>query len=63
LHEFDGDGMFAATKDIGSKRASPCYILMQVKNGKYVRVHPTKVGTFDCNPKNVIERKLDLLKE
>jgi Periplasmic binding protein len=63
LHAFDGDGMFAATKDIGSKKASPCYILMQVKNGKYVRVHPTKVGTFDCNPKNVIERKLDLLKE
>jgi len=42
---------------------SPCYILLQVKNGKFVRVHPIKVGTFDCNPRNVIQRKLDLLKE
>jgi len=26
-----------------------------------VRVYPTKPGTFDCSPKNVIQRKLDLL--
>ena len=28
---------------------------------EFVRVFPTKRGTFDCNPKNVIQRKLDLL--
>ena len=48
-------------KDLAAKKISPCYVLLQVKNGKFVRVNPTKVGTFDCNPKNVIQRKLDLL--
>lgn len=63
IHKFDADGILAATQDVAQKKVSPCYILLQVKNGKFVRVHPTKVGTFDCNPRNVIQRKLDLLKE
>ena len=35
-------------------------IRMQVKNGEFVRVHPTKPGTYSCSPKNVVTRKLDL---
>jgi hypothetical protein len=62
VHKFDADGIIAATPDLAAKKISPCYVLLQVKNGKFVRVNPTKVGTFDCNPKNVIQRKLDLLK-
>ena len=61
IHKFDADGMYAATEDLAAKKISTCYVLMQVKNGKFVRVFPTKPGTFDCNPKNVIQRKLDLL--
>jgi len=38
---------------------SPCYMMMQVQNGKFVRVYPTKPGTFDCNPANVATVTLD----
>jgi len=61
IHKFDADGMYGSTQDLAAKKITDCYVLMQVKNGKYVRVFPTKAGTFDCNPKNVIQRKLDLL--
>ena len=33
--------------------------MMQVQNGKFVRVYPTKPGTFDCNPANVTTVTLD----
>ena len=33
---------------------------LQVRNGEFVRVHPTKPGTYSCSPKNVVTRKLDL---
>ncbi len=61
IHKFDADGMYGTTADLAAKKITDCYVLLQVKNGKYVRVFPTKKGTFDCNPKNVIQRKLDLL--
>ena len=61
IHKFDADGMYGSTEDLAAKKITDCYVLLQVKNGKYVRVFPTKPGTFDCNPKNVIQRKLDLL--
>jgi hypothetical protein len=61
IHKFDADGMYGATTDLAAKKITDCYVLLQVKNGKYVRVFPTKAGTFDCSPKNVIQRKLDLL--
>jgi ABC-type branched-subunit amino acid transport system substrate-binding protein len=33
--------------------ASPCYILMQIQNGKFVRVFPAKAGTLDCSASNL----------
>jgi ABC-type branched-subunit amino acid transport system substrate-binding protein len=54
---FDADGMLAPT-DVGSRRPSPCYNLTQVQDGEYVRVHPKKAGTFDCNPKNIVRVQL-----
>ncbi len=56
LHSFDADGMIG-TSDIPAKKATPCYSLFQVKNGKYVRVYPKKPATFDCDPKNVVTVK------
>jgi hypothetical protein len=35
-------------------------VTLQVKNGDYVRVSPTKPGTFKCWPDGLIERKLDI---
>ena len=34
-------------------------MLLQVRNGKFVRVYPTKPGTFDCNPENINTIKLE----
>lgn len=60
IHNFDADGMIARV-DLASRRPSECHILTQVRNGKFVRVEPTKPGKFDCNAKYVITRKVDLL--
>jgi hypothetical protein len=51
--DFDADGM-AVTTDVGGRTPSSCYALVQVQNGKFKRVHPTKAGTFDCSKKNVV---------
>jgi Periplasmic binding protein len=59
IHNFSADGMFAPI-DLAGRNPSDCSVTMQVKNGDFVRVNPTKPGTFDCSPKNVIQRKLDL---
>ena len=60
IHEFDADGMFGKI-DLGGRKVTPCHVLTQIKDGKFVRVTPTKAGTFDCAAKNVIETKLDLI--
>jgi hypothetical protein len=60
IHRFDADGMLAPT-DLAGRKLTDCHVLTQVRNGKFVRVEPTKPGTFDCNPKYLITRRLDLL--
>jgi len=59
IHKFDADGMFAPI-DLAGRGLSGCSVTMQVKNGQFVRVNPTKPGTFACSPKNIISWKLDL---
>jgi Periplasmic binding protein len=58
---FNAGGMLGKT-NIANRETTPCYVLTQVKNGKFVRVTPSKKGTFDCKPRNVLEIKLDLIK-
>jgi len=60
MDKFDAQGLVGPT-DVGSHEPGPCFVLMQVKNGKFVRVTPTKPGTFDCNKKNITPVELDLL--
>ena len=57
---FNADGMIGTT-NIAKHEVSPCFILLQVRGGKFVRVFPSKPGTFNCDSKNVIRQKLDLL--
>jgi hypothetical protein len=59
IHDFNAEGMFG-TIDLAGRKTSPCHVLMQVKNGDFKRVFPTKVGTFDCAKKNVQQVKLDV---
>lgn len=48
IHDFDAGGLIPKT-DVGGKMGSPCFIMMQVQNGKFVRLDPTQPGTFNCN--------------
>ena len=59
ITKFDAEGMLG-TVNPGGKVASGCYVLSQVKKGKFVRVWPKKKGTFDCSPNNIYTIKLDL---
>ena len=56
---FNADGMWGTT-NIGQHVPTPCFLLMQVKNGQFNRVYPAKRGTFDCNRSNRITVKTDL---
>jgi ABC-type branched-subunit amino acid transport system substrate-binding protein len=58
-HAFNSDGM-TATTDVGNKVPSNCFMIEQYKNGKFVRVYPTKQGTFDCKASNLYTFKTDL---
>ena len=57
--KFDAQGIMGPT-DVASHLPPNCIVMTQVKNGKLVRVYPSKVGTFDCNKKNRREIQLDL---
>jgi hypothetical protein len=62
IHDFkaevDGQGMLGPT-DVGSKQLNGCFVLTQIKNGKYVRVFPKEKGTINCDSKNVVKVQLD----
>jgi hypothetical protein len=34
-------------------------VMMQVQNGKFVRVQPTEKGKFDCNPMYLTDIAID----
>jgi hypothetical protein len=60
INDFDAGGMIGKT-NIAARETSNCYVLTQVKGGKFVRVTPTKKGTFDCKARNRLEIQLDLI--
>ena len=60
ITSFNADGMFG-TANIAQRRSTPCFLLLHVKNGRFVRVHPTTPGTFDCTASNNTEFRADLL--
>ena len=56
---FSAGGMIGTT-NVAGRKVSPCLVLLQVENGKFVRVFPTKAGTFNCAAKNVKMYKINL---
>lgn len=60
LTEFDAGGMLG-TVDIANRTLSKCTLLTQFTNDKFVRVWPSKKGTFDCSPKNYVKFQADYL--
>ena len=61
IHDFSADGFFVPI-DLAGKTLRPCGVINQVKNGKIVRVRPTKPGTFTCSKNGRYLWKLDLIK-
>jgi hypothetical protein len=56
LGEVDAEG-WMGTKDL--RGVSNCFLVMQVKGGKFVRAHPEEKGTMDCSDDNVVTITLD----
>ncbi len=50
-HSFTADGIVGPT-NIGGRVGPTCEVLVQLQNGVWNRVDPTKPGTFDCAPGN-----------
>ncbi len=62
LTSFDAGGMIG-TVDIKNKVPTPCLMVTQLQQGKFVRMAPKKKGTFDCNKRNAVTIKEDLIKK
>ena len=56
---FNADGIIGTT-NIAAHEISPCDVISQVVNGQWKRVYPTTPGTFDCNPANIANLKLNV---
>src|SRR5207249_4009823 len=60
LTDFDAGGM-AGTHSFKTGHTTNCFVMVQFKGGKWVRVHPTKKGTFDCKASNGVDVKANLV--
>ncbi len=60
LTKFDAGGMMG-TVNIADHVPTDCSLLLQLKNEKFVRLWPTKKGTFDCTPSNLATIKADYI--
>jgi len=59
---FDAHGMLGVTNPAG-KLSGPCFAILQIENGAFVRVHPTQRGTLDCENANTQTLNLDAAAE
>jgi hypothetical protein len=60
LTNFDAGGM-AGAHSFKTGRTTNCFVEVQFRSGKWVRVYPKKKGTFDCKASNSIALKDNLL--
>jgi hypothetical protein len=60
VKEFNAGGMIG-TVPVATRGLSPCFVLVQLKNGKFTRAYPKKKGTFDCKPSNLVKIQADLI--
>jgi len=59
VHGFTAGGILGKT-DIGNKVPSDCFLVLEVKAGRFVRATPKQPATFDCRPSNRRTIALDL---
>ena len=60
MTKFNAGGMIGTT-NVAQKIPTSCFMLEQWKGGKFVRVYPTKKGTFDCKKSNSVSFQGDFL--
>ena len=58
--DFDANG-WMGKKDL--RGMSDCYVMLQIKGGKFVRVFPKKRGTLSCDPANITTITMDPVAE
>ncbi len=58
--DFTANG-WMGPKDL--KGFSSCYVMLQVKNGAFVRVYPAEKGKFDCDASNIVSSTIDPAEE
>ncbi len=54
VESFDANGWYGTLDFTAEASISSCYVLLQVQDGEYVRVHPEEPGTFDCEEGNLV---------
>ena len=59
---FDAHGMIGVTNP-AEKKSGPCFVLLQIQNGAFERVHPSERGTLDCDDSNTQTITLDAAAE
>jgi len=59
---FDAHGMLGVTNP-AEKKSGPCFVMLQIQNGAFVRVHPAERGTLDCESANIQTVTLDAAAE
>jgi ABC-type branched-subunit amino acid transport system substrate-binding protein len=57
VKDFDAGGW--AAKKATLRSASPCFVILQLRDGEFHRVFPEKRGTLDCNDDNLVSFDLD----
>jgi ABC-type branched-subunit amino acid transport system substrate-binding protein len=63
ITNFTADGWMGGKALQGPLAFSNCFVLLQVQNGKFVRVFPTQSGTMDCNASNLLTVNVDPIAE
>jgi hypothetical protein len=61
LTSFNAGGMIG-TVNIKNKVPTPCTMVVQLQKGQFVRLAPKRKGSFDCNQRNAVTIKADLIK-
>jgi len=56
---FNADGIVGTT-DVSTHSPSPCFAIARVVNGQWQRVYPTTPQSFDCNPSNLVQVKVNM---
>lgn len=56
---FNADGIVGTT-NVSTHSLSPCFAIARVINGKWQRVYPAKPSSFDCNPSNLVQIKVNM---